>query len=223
MNADKRGLTITYHGAEAESRLGVYARAFVERFGSGQRWMAAPLGGFVGRVLRGKTDDNFLTLTDNPRRRVVFMTDAAALCEWIGLNGRDILRHIGYGADFINDLLAAQTRFKLVLLPELTMQLATWDNLLDLAGAAYPDWQPQIERCRAVLKTTPYAALEGEAAEVRRFLADTLNVNALFAGDGYTRREGDPLIRLSPEYVILNRPLVDIGPHCLIDFPVARE
>jgi hypothetical protein len=212
-------LQVVYHGPNAENLFGAYAQAFVTRFGSGQP-LGAPFTGFTGRVLRGRNDADFLTLTDNPRRRVVFLTDAAALCALIGSNGRGILKEIGYDEAFIAGLMERQTRFKLALFPEVTKHAATWDNLLNLASAAYPAWREKIERARPTLKENNAGLLQGDAADVRAFLADVLNVNRLFAGDGYTRREDDPSCRVHPEYVILNRPLVDIGAYCLIDFPV---
>jgi hypothetical protein len=211
-----------YYGAGAEELFGAYAMTFVARFASGQRWEGEDtvFSGFTGRVLRGRSDADFLTLTDNPLRRVVFLTDAAALGTLIGSDGWEILKQIGYDDAFIMDLLARQTRFKLVLFPEVAMRAATWDNLLDLAGEAYPEWRARMERARPALKENAYPLPEA-AAEVRTFLRTVLNVNYLFAGDGYTRREGDPLRRVHPEYVILNRPLVAMGACCVIDFPVS--
>jgi hypothetical protein len=212
-------LQVVYCGPDAEQLFGVYAQAFVDRFGSRQP-LQTPLDGFTGRVLRGRTDADFLTLTDDPRRRVVFLTDAAALCTLVGSHGREILAQIGYAETFIARLVEQRTRFKLALFPDVVKRLATWDNLLDLASEAYPAWHTKIACARPALKETCYEQLQGEAAEVRAFLEDVLNVNRLFAGDGYTRREDDPLRRVHPEYVILNRPLAEMEACCLIDFPV---
>jgi hypothetical protein len=212
-------LQVVYHGPDAESLFGGYAQAFVGRFGSGQP-LPTPLDGFTGRVLRGRSDADFLTLTDDPRRRVVFLTDAAALCALVGSHGQEILKQIGYADTFIARLLERQTRFKLALFPDVAKLAATWDNLLDLTSEAYPAWRAKIERARPTLKQNGAEPLRGEAAEVRAFLEDVLNVNRLFAGDGYTRREDDLSRRVHPEYVILNRPLADMEACCLIDFPV---
>jgi hypothetical protein len=208
-----------YYGQGAEELFGAYARAFVARFASGQRLEDTIFCGFAGRVLRGVTSADFLTLTDNPLRRVVFLTDAAALGTLIGSDGWEILKQIGYADAFIAGLLARQTRFKVALFPEVAMRAATWDNLLDLASEAYPEWHAKMDRARPVLKASA-SPLPEEAAEVRAFLQAVLNVNRLFAGDGYTRREGDPLRRVHPEYVIRNCPLAAMGTYCLIAFPV---
>lgn len=212
-------LQATYHGPDARRLFGQYAQAFMEQFGSGQPLQPA-LDGFTGRILRGRTDADFLTLTDDPRRRVVFLTDAVALCALVGSHGYEILKQIGYADAFIMHLLERQTRFKLALFPEVTKLAATWDNLLALTSAAYPAWSEKISRARVALRENRYEQLQGEPAEVRAFLEDVLNVNRLFAGDGYTRREDNPLRRVHPEYVILNRPLAEMDACCLIDFPV---
>jgi hypothetical protein len=212
-------LQVVYHGPDAENLFGVYAQAFVERFGTSQP-LLTPLDGLTGRVLRGRNDADFLTLSDDPRRRVVFLTDAAALCALVGSHGQEILKQIGYADTFIARLLEQQTRFKLALFPDVAKLPATWDNLLDLTSEAYPAWRAKIERARPVLKEHGDGALRGEAADVRAFLEDVINANRPFAGDGYTRREDDPSRRVHPEYVILNRPLAEMEACCLIDFPV---
>jgi len=60
----------------------------------------------------------------------------------------------------------------------------------------------------------------GEATAVRAFLRDELNVNALFAGDGYTRHPDAPDVPRCAEYIARNQPLADFGTRCLIEFPV---
>jgi hypothetical protein len=60
----------------------------------------------------------------------------------------------------------------------------------------------------------------GVAAEVRAFLENTLNLRRLFAGDGYTRREGDAATPVYAEYVCVNRRLTAFEAFALIDFPV---
>jgi hypothetical protein len=209
-----------FYGPRAEELFGAYARIFIARFASGQPLLDTAFSGFTGRVLRGITGVDFLTLTDNPRRRVVFLTDAAALGTLIGSDGWEILKQIGYDDAFITGLLARQTCFKLALFPEVAMRAATWDNLLDLASEAYPEWRAKMDQARPALKEN-VNPLPDVAAEVRAFLQTVLNVNRLFAGDGYTRREGEPLRQVHPEYVVLNCPLVAMGAYCLIDFPVS--
>jgi hypothetical protein len=225
-------LTVAYFGSGAESQFGEYARRFTARFGAGESFSSpSPAAGFAGRVLRGRRDEDFLTLSDDPQRRIVFLLDAGAMENMVGLSGGGILRRIGYDGAFIAQLLARNTRFKLALLPLITMRLATWDNLLDLVVEAYPDWREKIAGSRETLKRLDYdrvIASGGTATEVRQFLHDRLNVNRLFAGDGFTRHENEhenerslpgPGSRYA-EYAALNRPLKEFSAYCLIDFPV---
>ncbi|MBN1874139.1 MAG: hypothetical protein JXA33_07900 [Anaerolineae bacterium] len=209
-----------------------YVQDFKTLFGSGTR-ATRTFSGFVGRVLRGTRPEHFTTLSDDPQRRVVFLLDAGGLTDLIGQSGRDILRYIGYPEAFINTLLAQGTIFKLVILPQIqasvaTMlaQPATWDHLLDLVSAAYPEWCARIAQTRETLKTLPYTQImagAGIAKEVRIFLERDLNVNPLFAGDGYTRSEGKPDIPGCAEYVLLNRPLTAFEKYILIDLPVGKH
>ncbi len=216
-------LEVTYHGAGAEALFGPYARAFVASFGTGHAVENVTPGTITGRVLRGVTGPDFSTLSADPRRHIVFLLDGDALRDLLGLTGLDVLKHIGYDAAFIRRLLAHGTRFRLALLPQVAMQPGTWDHLLDLVQIVYPEWQAGVAQARAALKALHYdkvMASAGVPAELRAFLQDVINVNRLYAGDGYTRREGFPDQRVYAEYVCRNRPLADFAATCLIAFPV---
>ena len=49
----------------------------------------------------------------------------------------------------------------------------------------------------------------------------TINVNSLFAGDGFTRHPDNPDEPVCAEYLVLNQPLEAFGSYCLIEFPVS--
>jgi len=215
-------LDITFTG-DGEALFGGFARVFAQAFGRGPH-PAPVVDGFAGRVLRGTSDDAFASLSDDPCRQIVFLLDSEGLSGLIGLSGANILRHIGYGEDAIADLVERGTRFKLVLIPSAALKLATWENLLALAAEVYPDWRARIERVAPRLCDLSYdeaLAAGGEIAAVRRFLHDEMNVNALFAGDGYTRRPDDPDRPVCAEYLVRNQPLEAFGSTCLIEFPVS--
>lgn len=214
-------LEIEYHG-DGEAQFGAFARVFAQAFGRGLSH-PVPANGFAGRILRGADAASFEWLSDDPRRRLVFLLDGEGLSGLVGLGGADILRHIGYDEHYIMRLVARGTRFKLVLIPSATLVLATWDNLLALAGEVYPEWAERIACAAPELSRLSYdeaLAAGGEVAAVRAFLRDELNVNALFAGDGYTRHPDDPDVPRCAEYIARNRPLADFGSRCLIEFPV---
>lgn len=214
-------LEIEYHG-DGEAQFGGFARVFAQAFGRGLSH-PAPANGFAGRILRGTDAASFERLSDDPGRRLVFLLDGEGLSGLVGLGGADILRHIGYDENLIVRLVARGTRFKLALIPSATLVLATWDNLLALAGEVYPEWAGRIARAAPELCRLSYdeaLVAGGEATAVRAFLCDELNVNALFAGDGYTRHPDAPDVPRCAEYIARNQPLADFGTRCLIEFPV---
>jgi hypothetical protein len=100
-------------------------------------------------------------------------------------------------------------------------ELATWLNLLRVVSSAYPEWRVKIDKSKDILAHHSYEqirAIGGIPLEVRQFLEQTINVNALFAGDGYIRHESGE--KLAAEYIALNKPLSQFTEYCLIDFPV---
>jgi len=215
-------LQITFNG-DGEALFGGFARVFAQAFGRGLR-LPAPNDGFAGRVLRGTDDEAFGSLSGDPRRQIVFLLDSEGLASLIGLSGAEILRQIGYREDMIRELAERHTRFKLVLIPSATLKPATWENLLALAAEVYPEWRPCIERVGPRLQMLSYEealAAGGEIAAVRRFLHDEINVNPLFAGDGYTRHPDDPERPLCAEYLVRNQPIEAFESSCLIEFPVS--
>lgn len=211
---------VTLHGPRAADLFGAYAEAFARCFGRGERCAPPPLAGVCGRVLRGVREEDFCALSDDPARKVVFMLDAQALGDLLGRTGSDLLTQIGYAPGEVRALMAQGVRFKLVIVPQVAMARATWDTLLDLVAACYPEWEERIATARATLKALPYAQVMaggGEAAKVRRFLEEALHVSPLFAGDGFTRCGGRAVYA---EYACCNYPLSDFADWCLIEFPV---
>ncbi len=211
---------VTLHGPRAADLFGTYAEAFACCFGRGERCTPPPLAGVCGRVLRGLREEDFRALSDDPARKVVFMLDGEALGDLLGRTGAEVLAQIGYAPGEVRALTAQGVRFKLAMVPQVAMVRATWDALLALVAAAYPEWGERITTARATLKALPYAQVMaggGGAAEVRRFLETALHVNPLFAGDGFTRCDGRAVYA---EYACRNRPLSDFADWCLIEFPV---
>jgi len=212
-------LRVWYGGTGAEALCGAYARAFARSFGRGERPSAA-LRGVYGRVLRGTTEEDFMALSNDPARRLVFLLDEAALTDLLGRTGNEVLAQIGYTPAEVRALLALGTRFRLAVLRGVEALPATWANVLTLAAVAYPEWAERLTAARPALETLPYTEIMrqgGVAAEVRAFLERTLHLNPLFAGDGYTRCDGRAVYA---EYVCLNRPLSVLTCWCQIELPV---
>lgn len=191
-----------------------YSNLFIQNFGTGKK--EGQFRGISGRILRGSTNADFLTLTDNPSRKVIFLLDSNGLNELSGLNGREALQNVGYGNTYIDGLIERGTRFKLAVLPEKAVQLATWDNLLKVVSKAYPEWKQRINESSNALKHLDFLAastIGGTTTEVRKFLFETINVNELYRGDGTTPNG-------QKEYVAMNQPLSKFGKYSLIEFPV---
>ena len=211
---------VTLHGPRAADLFGAYAEAFTRCFGRGERVVPPPLMGVCGRVLRGIHEDDFRALSDDPAREVVFVLDGEALGDLLGRTGGDVLAQIGYAAGEVRALTALGVRFRLVIVPQVAMVRATWDALLDLVIATYPEWDERIAASRRTLKALPHAQVMaggGAPAEVRAFLERVLHVSPLFAGDGFTRSDGRAVYA---EYACRNRPLSEFADCCLIEFPV---
>ena len=212
-------LRVWYGGTGAEALCGTYAQAFVSCFGRAEH-PSLTLRGLCGRVLRGKTDEHFTALSNDPTRRLVFLLDEGALTGLLGRTGADVLTQIGYTPDEVRALLAQGTRFRLLVLPRVEAVPATWTNVLALVATTYPEWAERLAAACSALETLPFAEIMrqgGVAAEVRAFLEQTLHLNPLFAGDGYTRCDGRAVYA---EYVCLNRPLIAFECWCQIEFPV---
>jgi hypothetical protein len=116
-------VAVNWHCPSCETIFGGYVEAFITSFGM-QEKLDMPIMSLSGRILRGRSSEDFLTLTDNLERKVVFLLDSVALSGLVGLDGREVLRRFGYAEAFIVSLLAKGTQFKLHVLPEVAVKLA---------------------------------------------------------------------------------------------------
>ncbi|MBL7543214.1 MAG: hypothetical protein JNL11_05330 [Bdellovibrionaceae bacterium] len=84
----------------------------------------------MGRVLRGTHSSHFRTLTDDTTRNAVFVFDKEGLMKIAGKDGNQVLDSLGYEADYVRDLKASGTKFKLFLGTQSKELLpATYENL----------------------------------------------------------------------------------------------
>ncbi len=107
--------------------------------------------GLVGRILRGTTPAAFNTLTDDPDRRVVFLVDSTGLEALCGLSGYEMLQKVGWDDNYIAAKMAAGNSVKLVVFPEVSCKLGTWDNVLSCVEAMYPEVWAKIAPHRATI------------------------------------------------------------------------
>jgi hypothetical protein len=215
-------LKIEWHCSNCKIIFRDYVTEFASLFGTSNKSTQMP-GTFCGKILRGLNENEFTSLADDPNRQVVFFLDSMALNDLIGLGGLAILKRVGYPDLFVHELLMKGAKFKLFLTQASNLKKATWDNLLDCAQVSYPDWRERIDIARPLLKKLTYAEImrsEGIVKDVRVFLRDILNVNQLFAGDGYTRCEGFEGQQIYAEYIVRNEKLSNLKSYALIEFPV---
>lgn len=100
------------------------------------------VSGLCGRILRGKTAEDFERLSDDPKRLIVFLTDSNGLARMFGKTGHEMLVIVGHHPDHIKSKLATNHVYKMVVFPENEAISATWNNCFKLAGEVYPDLVP---------------------------------------------------------------------------------
>lgn len=220
--------------------------AYAEAFRQHEAVRVSRLG---GRILRGKTEADFKTLTPDPLRKVVMTMGPDGLQKMPGKAGYGMLRAIGYTKRHIRARLAEKNFFRLAVFPESRARLATWDNMLAIMGEAYPATRRALQEHADALKRVPFRDLQAMAGfnfadisdqgpshpqymtperflvsnqtlvDTRRFLHDTGHLRELFTGDGYTYDE-DTGRRGLREFAMLDRPLAQLGKHALLDIDV---
>lgn len=119
--------------------------AYIAALTAGQ---TATVSGLCGRLIRGKKPEDFLTLTDDPTRRVVMPMDETGMQSLLGLSGYNMLLTVGYEADYIcRKVVDEGNQFRLVVFPAgQDALLGTWDNVVEVVKAAYSDMPAIGER-----------------------------------------------------------------------------
>jgi hypothetical protein len=110
--------------------------------------------GLCGRVIRGKKPEDFLTLSDDPDRKLVMLMGSDGLKKLLGKTGYEILIDIGYESDYIVRKVNEGNQFKLFVTEEGTdALLATWNNVVEIVGDIYPDTKDIFKASLHDLKT----------------------------------------------------------------------
>ena len=202
--------------------------------------------GLCGRIIRGKTAADFEKLSDDPNRLVVMLTDSQGLGKMLGKTGYQMLITVGHHPDHIKKQLAAGKSYKIVVFPEGSALLATWDNLLGITSKVYPDVAADCAKLGMALKSTKYADIEKAAGykfadvddpgnarfmshaaylagarnaeTLRALMYHTLHIRELFAGDGFTYDEHGK--RGVKEYFMLNEVIANIPGAVVADIQV---
>jgi nicotinamidase-related amidase len=190
----------------------------------------------------GKKPEDFLTLTDDPSRKIVMLVGPDGLESLLGKTGYEMLVTIGYQPDYLRHKVEEGNRFKLVVFPEGgPAKAATWDNVIDLVCDIYPAAAAMVRRHRVGLKQFSFAEIEQDAGFVfldvekagpsdpkymtyERLLdsrGDLADVRAFLYFTVHLREQfsGDGYTyddkgnRGVMEYIVPNKPLTALGPH----------
>jgi hypothetical protein len=205
------------------------------------------VAGLMARVLRGKSDKDFETLSEDRDRKIVFLMGSDGLESLVGATNDEILAKIGYTAAYVARLQREGYHFKLVVFktgPDIG-QLATWDHVVELVASTYPDIAAKVTAALPRLKRTTFSAIEKQAPtrfavvdRAGRDHDDYVDEVRLQTSDGalwqvraflYYRIRvtelyaGDGVTRTAArqkglkEYVALNRPIRDLDGARLLD------
>ena len=205
--------------------------------------------GLCGRIIRGKKPADFLTLTDDPDRKLVLLMGPDGLEKLLGKSGYDMLVEIGYETAYIDRKVAEGNQFKLIVFPEGgPAKLATWVNVIDVVCDVYPSIAAKLNRHRDSLAKVPFGEIERLAGfdfsvadkagptdprymteERFRQSAGTLVDARAFLYFTVHLRElfsGDGYTYTADgrqglmEYIVPNVPIADLGPHEIIDLTI---
>lgn len=194
------------------------------------------VSGLVGRIIRGKNPEDFEKLSDDPNRKIVFLTDSLGLSKMFGKSGYDMLIAVGHHSDHIKKQVQAGKSYKIVVFPAVESEEATWEGLSKVTIKSYPDLADDFCKFYPDLTNSKYDDFEKAAGykfadvddysnprfmsydkyinskrtvvEFRAFLYHVLHIRELFSGDGYTYDEkGKRGLR---EFLILNKRISDI-------------
>lgn len=121
----------------------------------------------VGRIIRGKREQDFETLTDDPTRKIVMLFDESGMHKLIGLSTRDMLLHVaGYDPDYLQHKIDEGNAFRLAVFEASGATLATWDGVMQVVADAYPDIAGMLVRHHGMLASMPFDEIQ-EAAGFR--------------------------------------------------------
>lgn len=206
-----------------------------------------PTTGLHGRILRGKNEDDFQTLTEDPARKVVFLMGDDGLSSLPGMSGYEMLIQVGHSIpDIYKNLVEKGKSYKLVVFTsEVQPMAADWDGVLSIVQAVYPEHfdavaqhvkalsqisLEEVERIAELkfsdfseehplfMTSARFSESDKNLWQTRAFLYHSLQMRAQFKGDGFTyRNDGAIGVR---EYLIPNMPLASMENFRLFDLEV---
>jgi hypothetical protein len=219
-----------------------YSKAF-------QEGKTISVQGLCGRILRGKNPNDFVSLTDDPNRKIVMLMGPDGLSLLPGKSGHEMLTAIGYTPDYINQKILEGTQFKLAVFPESKFaRPATWSNMVSLISHAYPQTTKALHSHYNQLSKIPFEQIQTQSgfsfAEVEkngpsdprfmtidRFMQSQMNlvdIRAFLYFSIYLKElfSGDGYTYSSDgyrgmqEFATLNQPINSLGKNALLDINI---
>jgi hypothetical protein len=143
----------------------------LQNFGAGR---AVPfVSGLCGRILRGRpnqTPDEFETLTDTPQSRIVIMlTDSNGLSRFFGKTDYQKCVIVGHAPHHIETKVKAGYVYKLVVFPETSALVGTWESVFNLTTQVYPDIASSVHQHSGEIRKM---AVSGGIAPLQPFEKD---------------------------------------------------
>lgn len=128
--------------------------------------------GLCGRIIRGKQPADFLSLTDDPTRKLVMVLGPDGLRTLLGKSGYKMLLAIGYDKPYIESKVSGGTQFKLVVFSQqaANAKKAIWSHVVASVSEAYPDAAGLLKQNLPVLKCLRTPAAKGWRKDVDWFM-----------------------------------------------------
>ncbi|MHA1271646.1 MAG: hypothetical protein ACTSPY_17775 [Candidatus Helarchaeota archaeon] len=133
---------------------------YVKLFKEGRK-NSTPITDLFGRILKGKSPNDFLSLSHNPDRKIVMLMQGGGLEKLLGKSGFEALKTIGYKLKYVKYMLENNYTFKLIIIKDWQLlKIATWENVIYLIEKIYPDIVDKIKLRLHELKTTPFHKIQ---------------------------------------------------------------
>jgi hypothetical protein len=120
-----------------------------------------------GRIIRGRTEEDFAMLSDDPFRRVVMLFGDDGIERMGELPPYEQLITVGYSPEYIRELVTAGYTFRLITFPEsnvVEVLPGTWDNIIPIIRKAHIYVEHLVHPTHIELcKRTPFTTFERTA------------------------------------------------------------
>lgn len=114
-----------------------------------------------GRIQKGKSPEDFLTMTNDADRKIIFYMGSDALEDLLVRSDYQSLIRLGYTPDYISSLLRRQHSFQLTVFNNPgELVPATWDSIAELVQKYHPSVASKVLSKLTQLKLIPFNEIE---------------------------------------------------------------